>query len=261
MSKVYDCCMFYNELNMLETRFHILEDVVDYFVVCEAAETHSGQPKPYYFVDNIDRFVRWADKIILVQVDDLTGVGRNSWDRERYHRSRIADGLNEAQADDWIIVSDVDEIPDPEAVSYLPDLPVEADIIKFELSMFYYDLNHRVAQGWAIGAARHWREQDPNRIRTCANEPWDVYQPAGWHFSYFGGAQQIVEKVDAFMHANDPVFRDLPRDPAFVASRIEAGLDLYARPDMRIVHVPISDGLPRYILDHIDEYKAKGWLE
>lgn len=252
--------MFYNEIDMLELRMNILDPVVDHFVVCEAAETHSGQPKPYNFAAQQARFDRFRHKIVYVQVDDLTGAGRNSWERERYHRARIADGLFDAQPDDWVIVGDCDEIPDPECVGYLKDLPPEADVIKFELAMYYYDLHHRVQQGWAIGAMRHRRESDPNKIRTCVHQPWDVYEPAGWHFSYFGGPAQVVQKVDAFMHAADPVIRDLPRDPAYIAAKIQAGVDLYGR-DLVIDRVPLADTLPRYVLDHIETYRAMGWAE
>lgn len=264
MVEVFDCCMFFNELDMLETRLHILEDVVDWFVVCEAAETHSGQPKPFYFMQNRDRFERWADRIIYVEVDDLSGPGRNSWERERYHRARIADGLLDAAPDDWIIVGDCDEIPSPEAVDELRHR-YWMGRAKLELSMYYYDVNHRVDMGWAIGAYRHSVETDPNRIRTCADGQAVPFLPpgmvnCGWHFSWFGGAQAAVEKADAFMHHAD-VAAHLPRDPVYVADKIAAGADLFDRQDFKIINVPLSDGLPRYILGHLDHYRALRWVK
>lgn len=262
MSKVYDCVMFWQELDMLELRFNILDDAVDYFVVCEAEETHSGHPKPLNFLENYDRFKPWRDKIIYVNAGTLSDGKRTSWERERFHRSKIAEGLTGAQPDDWIIVGDCDEIPNPTFVQALRWYR-HHHWVKFELDMYYYDLNHKVNQGWAIGAAQWGSEKDPNKIRTSAEagdlEIYNGYR--GWHFSYFGGAQQIVEKVKAFMHADDPIIRDLPRDLAFVASRVEAGLDLYGRDDMRIVRVPLSDTLPRYLLDNIEKYRAMGWCE
>jgi beta-1,4-mannosyl-glycoprotein beta-1,4-N-acetylglucosaminyltransferase len=251
--------MFHNEIDMLATRMAILAPVVNTFVVCEAAETHSGKPKPYNYLENIECFREWEHMTIYIQVPDLTGPGRNSWERERYHRSRIADGLIDAAPDDWAIVGDCDEIPDPNRVRQLADLSPAIDSVKFELSMYYYDLNHRVAQGWAIGAARWGLEQDPNRIRVCANQPQIVWH-GGWHLSYFGGAQAVVEKVDAFMHHGDPVIRDLPRDPVYVAGKIAAGVDLYGRDGFKIERVPLSDTLPRYILDNLEHYKSLGWI-
>lgn len=261
MSRVFDTMMFYNELDMLETRMHILNPVVDWFVVCEAAETHSGQPKPYYLqraIDQTARFNPFLDKLIYVKVDDLTGPGRNSWEREYYQRSCIARGLVDAQPDDLIIVGDCDEIANPKTIAYLQG--VEAESAKLEMTTYYYDLNHRTIEGWAIGALRWRLEKEPNYIRRLmghadARRLWGC----GWHFSYFGGAQAIVEKVDAFMHAGDPVIRDMPRDPDWVTAQVAAGKDLFNRDGFRIEYTPIDDTLPRYILDHLAHFRALGW--
>jgi beta-1,4-mannosyl-glycoprotein beta-1,4-N-acetylglucosaminyltransferase len=262
VAKIYDTTIFFNEVEMLELRLNILDPVVDYFVIVEAAETHSGQPKPYNFLANQERFDRWLHKIIYVQIDDLTGDGRNSWQREAYHRARIADGLTEARPQDWIIVSDVDEIAHPAMVATLKDVPRECQAVKLELDFYYYDFNHRVREGWAIGAYRWGREQDPNKIRTCASgKPVDfALRDSGWHFSWFNGTQAILDKHAAFMHANDPVIRDMPRDPALVAAKVQAGQDLFDRPGFAIDRVPLSPTLPKYVLDNIEHYRALGWV-
>ena len=40
--KVFDSIIFFNELDLLEMRLNILNDVVDYFVVTESPFTVSG---------------------------------------------------------------------------------------------------------------------------------------------------------------------------------------------------------------------------
>lgn len=257
---VYDCVMFFNELDMLATRMHILDPVVDFFVVCEAAETHSGKPKPYYLqraIDHSTRFNPFLDKLIYVQIDDLTGPGRNAWEREYFQRSCIAKGLDKARPNDLIVVADCDEIPNPDTIKLLVDS--NAPGAKLEMDVYYYDLNHRRREGWAIGAMRWIIEEEPNKIRRLAGHEWaPQLWNAGWHFCYFGGAQAIVEKVDAFMHAND-VARDIPRDAEWIKQRVDAGQDLYARP-AQIEQVPLADDLPRYILDNLEQYRAMGWV-
>lgn len=257
----FDCTMFFDELDMLATRMHILNPVVDHFVVCEAAETHSGQPKPYYLqraIDHSNRFNPFLDKLIYVKVDDLTGAGLNSWEREYFQRSCIAQGLSDARPYDLVIVADCDEIPNPDTIKTL--IESNASGAKLEMSMYYYDLNHRTNEGWAIGALRWIIEKEPNNIRRLAGHDWapQIWN-AGWHFSYFGGAQAIVEKVDAFMHHND-VARDIPRDTAWIKQHIDAGQDLYARP-MQIEQVPLSDDLPQYIKDNLAQFRAMGWIK
>lgn len=257
---VYDCVMLFNELDMLETRMHILDPVVDNFVVCEAGQTHSGQPKPYYLqraIDHSARFNSFLDKLIYVKVDDLTGPGRNAWEREYFQRSCIARGLVDARPDDLVIVADCDEIPNPDTIKALVD--TNSPGAKLEMTVYYYDLNHQVYEGWAIGALRWRMEKEPNYIRRLvghadARRLWNC----GWHFSYFNGAQAILEKIEAFMHHND-VARDVPRDASWIKQRIDAGQDLYAR-NLPIEYVPLSDTLPIYILEHVDYYKKLGWI-
>jgi beta-1,4-mannosyl-glycoprotein beta-1,4-N-acetylglucosaminyltransferase len=250
--------MFFQELDMLELRFNILDPVVDYFVVCEAEETHSGQPKPLNLLANWDRFKPWQNKIVYINAGRLSDAVQGSWEREHYHRSKIADGLTGAKSEDWVIVADCDEIPRPEIVAEVTHSNLQAT--KLEVTMYYYDFNHRVDQGWAVGMYRHWIERDPNKIRSCAGYNPTQIMNAGWHFSYFGGPQAIIEKRQAFMHAGDPVIRDLPDDPTYIANRIALSLDLYGR-DLKIDHVPTGGSLPRYVLENMDRYRELGWCE
>ena len=43
---VYDSFQFFNELDILLLRMHILNDVVDKFVISESTVTFSGDAKP-----------------------------------------------------------------------------------------------------------------------------------------------------------------------------------------------------------------------
>ena len=54
--EVYDCFIFYNELDLLEIRLKTLDSVVDHFVLVEATKTHRGKDKPLYFEENKERF-------------------------------------------------------------------------------------------------------------------------------------------------------------------------------------------------------------
>ena len=50
--KVFDSIIFFNELELLEMRLNILNDVVDYFVVTESPFTVSGNEKPLYYAEH-----------------------------------------------------------------------------------------------------------------------------------------------------------------------------------------------------------------
>ena len=107
---IYDCFTFFNELELLELRLHELAGVVDKFVLVEATKTHSNQPKPLCYQENRSRFGEFQDRIIHIVVDDLPDA-KNAWVLENFQRNGIGRGLTNCRPDDWVLVSDIDEIP------------------------------------------------------------------------------------------------------------------------------------------------------
>ena len=43
--KIYDCFMYYDEDELLDLRFNILDEYVDKFIITESKFTHSGKVK------------------------------------------------------------------------------------------------------------------------------------------------------------------------------------------------------------------------
>ena len=70
---LYDCSLFYNELDLLEIRLHELNDIVDKFIIVEATKPFVGDSKPLIFDENKDSeiFKPFKDKIIHIIVDDI----------------------------------------------------------------------------------------------------------------------------------------------------------------------------------------------
>ena len=113
--KIYDCFQFFNEENVLDLRFNILYDSVDFFVIVESTTDHQGRNKKLNF--NIENFKKFKKKIIYIVVEDTldsikkTHIGQNSL-VERHQRNSIMKGLKNCNDNDLVIISDVDEIPD-----------------------------------------------------------------------------------------------------------------------------------------------------
>ena len=61
--KIYDCFLFFNELDLLEIRLNLLYQHVDYFVIVESEVTFQGQLKDFNFEKNIKRYEKFTDKI------------------------------------------------------------------------------------------------------------------------------------------------------------------------------------------------------
>lgn len=109
-AKVYDCFMFFNEIELLKMRLEELDPVVDHFVLVESTETQRGDVKPLYFQENKHLFEKYSAKIIHVIVDERHPE-MDLWGRENYQRSCIERGLQNCDSSDLILISDLDEIP------------------------------------------------------------------------------------------------------------------------------------------------------
>ena len=67
---VIDCIPFFNELDILKLRLHILDPLVDRFVIEEATHTFSGLPKDLCFEKNREMFEEFLPKITYLVVDN-----------------------------------------------------------------------------------------------------------------------------------------------------------------------------------------------
>ncbi|MBP6313104.1 MAG: hypothetical protein KA408_12590, partial [Flavobacteriales bacterium] len=66
----------------------------------------------------------------------------------------------------------------------------------------------------------------------------------GWHFSYLGGVDRIIQKIESFAHAeyNEPKYKDR----AALEKAIAAGEDIFGR-DFQYASIPIDSTFPQYI--------------
>lgn len=118
--KIYDCFTFYNELELLDLRLHLLAPYVDYFVLVEANVTLRGEPKELFFTKNRKQFVDFSDKIIhLVMRVQEKDTRPNDWSIEKAQRNYIQHGLDNCADDDIVIISDADEILNPKILQNL----------------------------------------------------------------------------------------------------------------------------------------------
>lgn len=118
--KIYDCFLFNNEIDLLRLRLLTLYDYVDYFVVCESATSFSGKPKPLFYSKYEDLFHESSGKIrhyIIPEPPRAAYVSNpanpSATTSEFWQRNQIIDAIRSARNSDLIMVSDVDEIPNP----------------------------------------------------------------------------------------------------------------------------------------------------
>ena len=278
MTHVYDCFPFFNELDLLEIRLHELAPVVDRFVLAEATTTFSGNPKPLYFSENRHRFAAFADRITHIVVDDAPRIVRSPWERRTYQVDALMRGLGEAEPDDLVLISDVDEILRADVVrAAAANPPGHLDVLCFELRMFYYYVNLESEERWLRSGPRAVRRRYLNgmeRLRKVKGatsgrlrelfrslHAWRMLErpvrritvpDAGWHFTYLGGVDAIQAKVRAYA-GHDKVSDEI-LDPARLIERIRKGLTVDTRHETRVTFRPLDDSFPLYLAKNQEKF-------
>jgi len=209
--QIIDCFIFYNELDMLNYRLNVLNNVVDKFVLVEATHSHVGKPKPLFFQDNKSKFEKFSDKIIHIVVNDfpftenlINIINNEQWKNEHHQRNSISRGLDKIHLNnqDLIIIADLDEIPDPKTLEKLKYSQKKINAYRFEQDFYYYNLNSKRQEYWyhsKILSFEYMKEKQLScqdiRFISCPNLP-----NGGWHLSYFGNPDFIKNKLENFTH-------------------------------------------------------------
>ena len=276
---IYDCFTFFNELDLLEIRLNVLNPVVDRFVLVEAPYTETGVEKPLYFEENKERFAKFKDKIIHITATfppkELINHGTdrfgNSWCYETWQRAEIGRGLDGCGDDDVVIVSDLDEIPRPEAVVKASRM---RGIVALEMRNYWYYLDFLssericrnirfVRKGDMAGALAakdvpegirsrvpddFWKIPSAAKLRHV--QPDAVIGNAAFHFTSLGGADRVCKKVSSICEQN---FGAAKLSKEEVARRIVEGIDVHGR---GMIAYPVMSlrGYPKYIREHAKDY-------
>lgn len=212
--KIYDGFTFFNELDLLEIRFEELYNHVDYFIIVESDHTFTNIPKPYYFEENKDRFVKFSDKIIHIKIK--SNKSDDPWKNEFEQRNNILQGCTDAADNDLIIISDVDEIPRPNIISSMRTS--NNDVYALYTPFFYYKFNYvstheecylpiiisakvSIVKTHGVQTIRETRRYFSNKPFQYENYNCKVIHHAGWHFGYMGDSEFIKHKLVSFSHS------------------------------------------------------------
>jgi len=239
--------MFFDEEMLLDLRLNILDKFVDKFVIVESSYTHSGKEKELIF--DINKYSEFKKKINYIVLNDrpkgIEEINNNDSDgeisrkeilnalkRENLQRDTIFNGLNDADKNDWIIISDLDEIPDLTNINFNN---IKNKIIFFKQKVFYYKLNLELKNLRWIGtkACRKKHLKSPQWLRNLKDKiypKWrvdilfsekkysDIFfiENGGWHFSFVKKPEDIEKKLKSYLHHReydiDPVGIDKIKD-------------------------------------------------
>jgi len=229
--KIFDCFMYFDEEILLDLRMNILDKYVDYFVIVESTFTHKGEERKLHF--NHKRFKKFENKIIYLVYDekpkDIKEILKNDIEpdisnkfiinallRENGQRNFIINGLKDADDDDYILVSDVDEIPNLEEVNFSK---INQKILLFRQDMFYYKFNLNLPNFSWTGTKGCKKRNfiSPQWLRNIKDRKYNflrfdtffsktkymnikIIDNGGWHFTNLKNAKEIEYKLKSYLH-------------------------------------------------------------
>jgi len=209
---IYDCFQYFNEDHVLDLRFNILNEKVDYFIVSESTKTHQGKEKKLNF--NINNFSKFKHKIKYIvadypeKINFENHIGGESL-VEQHQRNSISTGLTDADDNDLIILSDSDEIPD---LTKLNQIKKSSKFIAFSQMMFMYKLNlQNLNESNWIGSKMSLKKNFPipQKLRNLKFKDYPFWRidkiryqtiKGGWHFSFLQKPAEIAKKIKSFSH-------------------------------------------------------------
>ena len=256
--KLYDGFQFFNEFDLLEIRLELLYDIVDYFVISETNRTHSNNPKPYYFEENKHLFEKYMDKIIHIKteypddilhfnkreetnkyniqynkISDIYDKEENEGELKRWptfcrdflQREFIKFGLLDCEDDDLIMISDLDEIPDPKVVEMVKERKLVDHCIM--QNCYYYYVNVLAHTNWYGNYIVEYRRTKDVSLTHLRNERvgYTKLNESGWHLSFMGGIDRVINKLESYAHQeyNQQGLKDM------VSNRIKSNQDILFR--------------------------------
>ena len=295
--KIFDCFMYFDEEAVCEIRLNCLNKYVDYFVIVESSFTHRGDKRNLKF--DHKKFDKFKDKIIYLTFDEepdgIEAVYEddneaeksrkyilNAAKRENGQRNYVINGLQKADPEDLIMISDVDEIPNLENIEIKN---IKEKILMFQQDMFYYKFDLKLPDiVWS--GTKGCRKKDlisPQWLRNVKDKKYSLFRldiifskikynsikfikNGGWHFSNIKSPKEIEHKLKSYLHHRE--FDEEPLSLDQIDSIIKNKQAIYdLKVDKTVNKVGSGsklvnynfDKLPFYLKENKENYKE--WLD
>jgi beta-1,4-mannosyl-glycoprotein beta-1,4-N-acetylglucosaminyltransferase len=268
--KLIDCFMYFDEDLVLDIRLNTLNEKVDKFIIAEATKTHSGRDKKLNF--KIENFSKFKNKIKYIIIDDLpldVESPKKGWhenhSRDQFQRNALERGYKEFDDADLIMISDIDEIPNPKK---LEEFNLKNKIACFLQRNFQSKINlqnitNEYWPGTKICQKKNLKSpQWLRNLKTKKKPFWKIFDKniqliknGGWHFSFLKNPEEIKNKVISYSHQeyNTKEFTDIEQ----IKKKISLGVDLFQR-EIIYKKIDIDENFPEYIFKN--KKKFNDWI-
>ena len=295
--KIYDCFMYFDEEVVLDVRLNTLNEFVDYFVIVESRFTHKGDARELRF--NHKRFEKFKNKIIYLiydkepkeieivknedtEFEKATKYILNALYRENGQRNYIENALINAKQSDFVLISDVDEIPNLSQINFNE---IKEKIVLFKQDMFYYKFNlylpHLIWTG-----TKGCRKKDlvnPQWLRNIKDRKYSFFRidtffskmkyisikiisNGGWHFSNIKTPKEIEHKLKSYLHHRE--FDEQPLSVEEIEKIIKNKQAIYdLKVDKTVNKIGNGSKLEKFELSKLPDYikinqkNLKEWID
>ena len=262
--KIFDCITFFDENPLVNARLEILKDVVDYFVICESNYDYRGVKKKINF-RLINKKLR--NRVRHLVLKDKFPDPKNLWKSEEYQREAIFEGIKDAHADDFIMYSDSDEIPNPEV---LKKIKLNKKYAIFMMNMYVYKINlfNQYESPWE--GTRICKKKDLKSFsflrkkilaknikknffrKLLLEKDIELLQNSGWHFNNLYKPEIISKKLKSFPHSE--FSHNKFSSTKIIKEKIKMHTDLFNRGHIYKV-TKIDNNFPKFILSNLKLFK------
>jgi len=259
--KIYDCFMYNNEKLILDLRLDYLDKYIEKFIIVESKYDHQGNLKKNFF--KIEDFLKYKKKIIHLYIEQFP-LNISNWEREKYQRNHILNALENLSDEDFIMISDADEIPNLENLNEISKY--KYTVFKQKNLSYKFNLLNKTFPDWFgtrmckkkyLKNPQWLREQKIRKFSFLRffKINWNIIDNGGWHFSFLMKPNEIQNKIKSYAHSefNVDEFTNLKK----IEKKIENNEDIFER-NQYYEKVEIDESYPDYIKNNFKQ--LKDWI-
>ena len=254
---IFDCFIYNNEAMILDLRLSYLNKYVKKFIIVESKYTHQGNLKKNFL--DLNDFKKYKDKIDYNLIDKFP-ENLSNWGRENYQRNFLMNSIKDLNENDYIMISDLDEIPNLRNLNSI----VKSKFTAFQQTNYSFKFNlknitfpiwygTKLCKKKYLKSPQWLRDQKVKKysILKFYKIKWNIIQNGGWHFSYIMNPNEISEKIKSFSHAEYNL--DKYTNIKIIEDKLSKGLDLFNR-NQSYQKVELDSSFPKSFFENKNKF-------
>ena len=242
---------------ILDLRLSYLNKYVKKFIIVESKYTHQGNLKKNFL--NLNDFKKYKDKIDYNLIDKFP-ENLSNWGRENYQRNFLMNSIKDLNEDDYIMISDLDEIPNLRNLNSI----IKSKFTAFQQTNYSFKFNlknitfpiwygTKLCKKKYLKSPQWLRDQKVKKysILKFYKIKWNIIQNGGWHFSYIMNPNETSEKIKSFSHAEYNL--DKYTNIKIIEDKLSKGLDLFNR-NQSYQKVELDSSFPKSFFENKNKF-------